>query len=90
MAYAKHNKEDIVASSNINDLLPYCNNNKIPYITTTDFLCRAISKNLYSETDCDQFIKKVLTEGSNLPIKRMQYYDCSKRKVLEQFNKQTF
>ena len=82
MAYAKYNKEDIVASSNLKDLLPYCKNNHIPFITTIDFLCQAVKKGLYSETLCDEFIKKVLDKGSKLAIKRMLYYDCSKREVL--------
>jgi hypothetical protein len=90
MAYAKYNKEDIVASSNLKDLLPYCNDNHIPYITTIDFLCSAISKGLYSETECDEFIKKVFAKGSYLRIKRMRYYDCSKKKVLKKIEDQTF
>jgi hypothetical protein len=90
MAYAKYNKEDIVASSNLKDLLPYCHNNHIPFITTIDFLCEAVKKGLYSETFCNEFIKKVLDEGSHLAIKRMFYYDCSKKVVLEELKKQTF
>jgi hypothetical protein len=90
MAYAKYNKEDIVASSNLKDLLPYCKNNHISYITTIDFLCEAVKKGLYSEKICNDFIKNVLDKGSKLAIKRMLYYDCSKRKVLEEFKKQTF
>jgi hypothetical protein len=83
MAYAKYNKNGIIASSNLSDLLPYCQNNKIPYLTTIDFLCQAMAISYYLEADCDTFIEKVLGNRSNLPIKRMSDYDCFNRKILK-------
>jgi hypothetical protein len=83
MAYAKYHKEDIIASSNLKDLLPYCRNNNIPYLTTLDFLCHAMQRKRYTEADCDDFITKVLSKGSNLPVKCMKDYDCEKKLVLK-------
>jgi hypothetical protein len=83
MAYAKRYKDNIIASSNLKDLLPYCENNHIPYLTTIDFLCAALQKGLYSVADCNDFIAKVLSKGSILPIQKMEDYDCTKRLVLK-------
>jgi hypothetical protein len=85
MAYAKYNaqRDGVVASSNLKDLLPYCHDNNIPYVTTLDFLCRAMELELYTELQCDEFIKKVLDKRSDIPIKKMQDYDCLKRRVIK-------
>lgn len=85
MAYAKyHAKRDgVVASSNLKDLLPYCRDNNIPYLTTLDFLCRAMELKIFSEADCDGFITKVLTKGSKLPVKRFRDYDCQQKKIIK-------
>lgn len=85
MAYAKYNaqRDGVVASSNLRDLLPYCRDNHIPYVTTLDFLCRAMIINLYTENECDEFIKIVVEKGSNIPIKKMSDYGCEERKILK-------
>ncbi|MEY4937666.1 MAG: hypothetical protein RIS64_4025 [Bacteroidota bacterium] len=83
MAYAKHHKDNIIASSNLKDLLPYCHNNDIPYLTTVDFLCEALRKELYSLSDCNNFITKVVSKGSILPVRKMEDYDCAKKMVLK-------
>lgn len=85
MAYAKYNKNGIIASSNLTDLLPYCHDNQIPYITTIDFLCKAMEINYYSEKDCDNFIQQVLENRSKLPVKRMSDYDCLNRKIIKKY-----
>ncbi|MEN9611131.1 MAG: hypothetical protein RLZZ628_1945 [Bacteroidota bacterium] len=83
MAYAKRNKDNIIASSNLKDLLPYCHNNHIEYLTTLDFLCQALQKGFYSLLDCNDFITKVVSKGSILPIRKMEDYDCAKKMVLK-------
>ena len=83
MAYAKYNKENVIASSNLSDLLPYCDQNDIQYMTTLDFLCHAMNQNVYSEEDCNEFIKKVNDKGSYLPVGRMKDYDCLNRKIIK-------
>ena len=82
MAYAKYNKENVIASSNLSDLLPYCDENKISYMTTIDVLCSAMNQKIYSEDDCNEFIKKVIEKGSDLPINKMKDFDCFNRKIL--------
>lgn len=68
--------ENILASSNLKDIASYCKMHKITYLTTMDFLCRAIKSNLLSEKNCDEFIQKVLKAGSRLPVKRWKEYGC--------------
>ena len=85
MAYAKYNKNGIIASSNLSDLLPYCHENQIPYITTIDFLCKAKEINYYSEKECDNFIQQVLENRSKLPVKRMSDYDCLNKKIIKKY-----
>ncbi len=66
MVYCKYNK-DVIASSNLKDITDYCNENRITYITTLDFLWEAYTKGIMSETDCNKFIKDVIAKGSILP-----------------------
>lgn len=70
MVYCKYN-EDVIASSNLKDITDYCFENKITWITTMDLLWEAFTTKLLSETECDEFIKKVLENGSKLPVCRI-------------------
>ena len=65
MAYCKFNKE-VLASSNLSDIKTYCDNHKITYLTTMDFLAEAFKNQILNEKECDQFIKDVKTKGSKL------------------------
>lgn len=68
--------KDILASSNLKDIANYCKMHQITYLSTMDFLCRAVEIKLLSELDCDEFIKKVLLAGSILPVKKWKEYKC--------------
>jgi hypothetical protein len=70
MIYCKYN-QDVVASSNIKDITDYCLANDITWITTMDFLWKAYQMKLLSEEECDDFIKRVVSNGSKLPVKRI-------------------
>lgn len=71
LAVARHTK-DIIGSSNLKDIKIYCEMHQIEYITTMDFLYEAMTRNIISESDCDEFINKVLRAGSKLPVKCMK------------------
>lgn len=75
MAIVRFSKE-ILASSNLKDIANYCKMHQITYLSTMDFLCRAVENKLLSELDCDEFIKKVLLAGSILPVKKWKEYKC--------------
>lgn len=60
MAYCKFNK-DILASSNLKDIVKYCEDNEINYITTMDFIAEALIANQLTEKECNIFIRKVKT-----------------------------
>ena len=68
MVYCKHNR-DVIASSNLRDITEYCLQNQITWLTTMDFLGQAFKNKLLTETECDEFIQKVLKRGSKLPVK---------------------
>lgn len=68
--------DNILASSNLKDIASYCKMHQITYLTTMDFLCRAVQDKLLTEKDCDAFIQKVLQAGSRLPVKRWGEYEC--------------
>lgn len=59
MAVARFNK-DIVASSNFRDIAPYCNEHNILYLGTLDILSIAVTKGIYDEQTCDNFIQSAL------------------------------
>lgn len=75
MAVARHHN-NIIASSNLRDIKSYCSNHKIDYLTTMDFLCYALSKNLWTEKRCNDFITKVLSKKSKLPCTKMADHTC--------------
>ncbi|MDO8966361.1 hypothetical protein [Algoriphagus sp.] len=68
--------KDILASSNLKDTARYCNLHQITYLTTMDFLCQAVKNGQLSESDCDDFIHRVLKAGSRLPVKKWGEYEC--------------
>ena len=74
MAVSKHT-DYIMASSNLKDILTYCNQHLIDQLSTMDFLCRALAIGLFTEADCDTFITKVLTK-SKLPVSSMKKHTC--------------
>lgn len=79
MVYCKYN-QDVLGSSNIRDIMSYCEMNSITYLTTMDFLWKAYISNILTEDDCNQFISQVLLKGSKLPVKEIK--DFTPRAVL--------
>lgn len=75
MAVVRYSK-DILASSNLKDIGNYCSLHSIDYLTTMDFLCEALRTDKLSEAECDEFIKKVKSAGSKLPVNRMAEFQC--------------
>ncbi len=73
MAYCRYHN-DVLASSNLKDIKKYCEQHKIQYLTTMDFLLAAYEKGLLSEPACDQFIKDVRSKGSKLPASNLRKY----------------
>lgn len=68
--------KDILASSNLKDTAHYCKLHQITYLTTLDFLCQAVKNGQLSESDCDDFIQRVLKAGCRLPVKKWGEYGC--------------
>ncbi|NMM49844.1 hypothetical protein [Marinigracilibium pacificum] len=75
LAIVRHSK-DILASSNLKDIAHYCKMHSIDYLTTMDFLCEALKKNIMTENECDNFIQRVKSSGSKLPVNYMSEYSC--------------
>jgi hypothetical protein len=82
MAYCKFNS-DILASSNLNDIKTYCNENNIQFVTTMDFLVEALHSGLFSEADCDLFIYDVISKGSILPYNTIKKFINSQKLGLQ-------
>lgn len=76
MVYCRDH-QDVLGSSNLKDIKEYCSRNNIPYLTTLDFLYYAYCRKKLSEQDCKEFIQKVNTSGSKLPIIDITHYICS-------------
>ena len=73
MAVSKYQKQ-FIASSNLKDIKSYCEQNGITYITTMDILLEAIEKGVFSENQCNAFIRSVKDNGSMLPCDTIQQY----------------
>jgi hypothetical protein len=75
LAVVRYSK-DILASSNLKDIASYCKMHQITYLTSMDFLCQAVKNGQLTESDCDDFIQRVLKAGSRLPVKKWREYEC--------------
>lgn len=78
MAVARYDNS-YIASSNLRDISPYCKKHGITYLTTMDFLCAALYNNVLSEQECNEFILKVLSKGSKLPVTQIKDYSCKNK-----------
>lgn len=75
LAYCRFHPH-IIASSNLRDIRRYCEEHEVAYITTMDILCIALNRKLLTETECDNFIRKVRESNSKLPnITIIKYRD---------------
>jgi predicted nucleic acid-binding protein len=67
MAYCRYTN-NVIGSSNLKDIKEYCQQHKLVYLTTVDFLYYAIKRNKMSINAANQFIHTVIEKGSKLPI----------------------
>lgn len=63
MVYCKYN-QDVIASSNITEITHYCQSNDIQYVTTMDFLYKALKSGVLTEEECNEFVTKVIIANS--------------------------
>lgn len=75
LAYVRYTN-NIIGSSNLKDVKHYCTMHSIELLTTMDFLCAALNKGMLTEEDCDNFIFRVLSAGSKLPVTKISDYLC--------------
>lgn len=75
MAYClfTHN---VIGSSNLRDIRDYCEEKKIVYLTTIDFLWYAWKKGMLSTEEVNTFIVEVKQKGSKLPEVEIEKYVC--------------
>ena len=73
LAYCRFNP-NVIGSSNLTDIELYCEQHKITYLTTLDFLFFAINKELITLIDVDNFIQEVREKDSRLPNITMRTY----------------
>ena len=66
LVYCRYNK-DILASSNLKDILRYCDFHNIEYIKTDDILYEGFKKGILTESICDEFIQTIKRKGSKFP-----------------------
>jgi hypothetical protein len=75
LAYVRYTN-NIIASSNLFDIKPYCNLHKIEYLTTMDFLATALKNGQFTLERCNLFITEVLKKRGKLPVTKMEDYVC--------------
>ena len=66
LAFCKY-EHNVVGSSNLKDILKYCEDNGITYLTTVDFLYYAIKNKHITKDEAIKFINEVNLKGSQLP-----------------------
>lgn len=67
-------QNNILASSNLRDIRPYCEQYGIAYLTTMDILAIAHKNGLMSLKECDDSIKTILSKQSKLPYNNLSDY----------------
>lgn len=67
MAYCRFTN-NVIGSSNIKDIKEYCQEQKIEYLTTIDFLYYAYIRKKMTADECREFIETVNSKDSKLPL----------------------
>ena len=67
---------NVIGSSNLRDIRAYCEEKKITYLTTMDFLWYAWRKHLLTANEVKTFINEVKSKGSILPEGDIERYVC--------------
>lgn len=63
LVYCK-NFKDIIASCNTTEIVSYCNEHSIEYLTTLDIFCVAIKKGLMNNLEANNYINAIRNKGS--------------------------
>lgn len=75
MAYCQFT-HNVIGSSNLRDIRAYCEEKKIVYLTTMDFLWYAWRKGMMTPAEISAFITEVKQKGSKLPEVEIEKYVC--------------
>ncbi len=67
-------QNNILASSNLRDIKPYCEQHRIAYLTTMDILAIACKKGVMLSKECDEAIKAIISKQSKLPYDNLNDY----------------
>jgi predicted nucleic acid-binding protein len=64
----------IIASSNLKDIKPYCEQHIIAYLTTMDIFAIAYTRKMMTLAECDACIQQILAKESKLPYNNLSQY----------------
>jgi hypothetical protein len=73
LLYCKHHNH-IIASSNTKDIVPFCTEHSIAYLTTLDIFSVAIHRKLMTNEEANTSIKKITSAGSFLLCGTIEEY----------------
>jgi hypothetical protein len=73
LLYCKHHQH-IIASSNTRDILPFCREHAVAYLTTLDILSIAVKRKKLTIEEANDCIQKVITNGSFLSCHDIEQY----------------
>lgn len=73
MSYCRFT-DDVIVSSNLRDVGEYCKRHTIELLTTMDLVSWALENSLWTEDDCNTFIKIVKKSGGRLPFDTVGEY----------------
>ena len=77
MVFCRYN-HDVIGSSNLRDIVAYCEKHEIVYLTTIDFLFYGIQRKVITKDQANEFITTVNSMGSIVPQVDFDTYICSK------------
>ena len=77
MVFCRYN-HDVIGSSNLRDIVAYCEKHEIVYLTTIDFLFYGIQRKVITKDQANEFITTVNSMGSRVPQVDFDTYICSK------------
>ncbi|MDO4959651.1 MAG: hypothetical protein Q4E68_10425 [Prevotellaceae bacterium] len=73
MAYCRFTN-NVIGSSNLRDIKKYCEEQRIVYLTSLDFLYYAYVRGKMTEEECKDFIVTVNAKGSKIPTADITTY----------------
>lgn len=77
MVFCRYN-HDVIGSSNLRDIVAYCEKHEIVYLTTIDFLFYGIQRKVITKDQANEFITTVNSMGSRVPQVDFDTHICSK------------